>query len=471
MKHTRKSLSLLLVFTLTISGLMTIESAYAQSIPKPSVPEFALKVVADPYDVAPSNIEITIKNQHFNSYTDASGNYASLYYNVRFKGHFSQQWSYYPENRSSGYAKASISDYTTLSFALGGSPLGNIPAGGLVDFQIQALTGHDDLESYLYQFTGQISDWSNTQTITIPETSPSVSASPTVAPSLTSTQVSISVDTSSATVGASVNINGKLTDTNGNPLPNKIVTLSYNLAENSYSVPIGSDTTSAGGEYNLQWVNTASGTFTLTVDWSGDTVFQPSSNSTTLNFLPYQNQNVFWVESNSTVTALAYNSTSSELSFSVTGTSETTGYVKVTLAKSLRSYPENIKVYLDRNQLNYLVTSNADSWQLTFNYHHSTHQVAITLGSASSASSTTPAIASTSHSPSGNLLFEPITIVIAVVIVLLVATIMTLLLVLKRRTIKNQYPLRRVTTNTPHHFFTFLAYLPESKGSVLAIRY
>jgi hypothetical protein len=172
---------------------------------------------------------------------------------------------------------------------------------------------------------GQETFTSNTQTIIVPETSTSVFPTPTIEPSLTSTLVSISADISSATVGASVNINGKLTDNNGNPLPNKTVTLSYILSGNSNSVPIGSDTTNSAGEYNIQWVNTASGTFILTVEWNGDTVYQPSSNASTLNFLPFQNPSVFWVESNSSVTALAYNSASSELSFSVTGASETTG--------------------------------------------------------------------------------------------------------------------------------------------------
>ena len=36
-------------------------------------------------------------------------------------------------------------------------------------------------------------------------------------------------------------------------------------------------------------------------------------------------------------------------------------------------------MYLDGNQLNYEVTSNADSWLLTFTYKHSTHQVTISL--------------------------------------------------------------------------------------------
>jgi hypothetical protein len=221
------------------------------------------------------------------------------------------------------------------------------------------------------------------QPTTAPTTTPSPTPIPTLAPSLKSTHVSISVNAPSSSVGSSVNINGKLTDATGNPLASKTITLSYKLPGSSNNIPIGSDTTNTAGEYSLQWVNTASGTFTLKVDWTGDTTYRPSSNTTLLNFLPYQNQNVFLVESNSTVTALAFNSTSSEFSFTVSGSSGTTGYVKTTIAKNLTTNPENIKVYLDDNQLNYTVTSNVDSWQLTFNYHHSTHTISIVFAAES----------------------------------------------------------------------------------------
>jgi hypothetical protein len=88
---------------------------------------------------------------------------------------------------------------------------------------------------------------------------------------------------------------------------------------------------------------------------------------------------IFSVESNSTVTELAFNSTSSELTFVVHGPSRTAGYVKATIAKSLIPNTKNIKVYLDEKQLNYEVTSNTDSWLLSFTYTHSTHQVSINL--------------------------------------------------------------------------------------------
>jgi parallel beta-helix repeat protein len=210
-----------------------------------------------------------------------------------------------------------------------------------------------------------------------PSSSPSPSLTPTPTPVLT--QISISVDVLSAAVGTAVNVNGILVDANGNPLQDKSVTLSYAVADSSSWVPMGSGTTNAAGEYNIQWVNTASGTFTLKAEWNGNAEYFGASATATLSFLPYDNHQDFILESNSTVSALAFNSTSLELSFTVDGTSETAGYVKVTIAKSIVANAENIKVSLDGNQLNYEITSNANAWLLTFTYMHSTHQVRISL--------------------------------------------------------------------------------------------
>jgi hypothetical protein len=89
--------------------------------------------------------------------------------------------------------------------------------------------------------------------------------------------------------------------------------------------------------------------------------------------------NYFQVESNSSITELFFNSTSSELSFTVSGPAGTTGYVQYKIAKSLLSSVQNVKVYLDGSQLNVNISSDQDSWLLYFTYHHSSHKVLIDL--------------------------------------------------------------------------------------------
>ena len=87
--------------------------ASAQSIPKPSVPEFTVKFVDYSYDVPTTTsidpytgktvtnqsyhvenrtIQLEIKNQPFNSYI-ANGQNISFYFNVREKGHYEENWT------------------------------------------------------------------------------------------------------------------------------------------------------------------------------------------------------------------------------------------------------------------------------------------------------------------------------------------------------------------------------------------
>jgi hypothetical protein len=200
-----KRATLLLIAIFTASSLIMVESAFAQSIPKPSVPEFTLKFVDSSYNVTETDpytgakvvqpivnrtIEVIIKNQPFTPYTDADGNRIWLFYSIRFKG-YSEDWGFYNESSFDGfqnYLLMSDSEYTVRSYSiqeistadLSVTPyvIGEIPPGGQVDFQVQAIVGYTTrvygtpvppwTESYRDVFTGETSGWSSTQTITIP---------------------------------------------------------------------------------------------------------------------------------------------------------------------------------------------------------------------------------------------------------------------------------------------------------------
>ncbi|HCW07049.1 MAG TPA: hypothetical protein DGG95_06760 [Cytophagales bacterium] len=185
--------------------------------------------------------------------------------------------------------------------------------------------------------------------------------------------ISISTESLSATAGSAVNVLGTLLDSNNIPLKNETVVLSYTFPGAGSWIPISSGLTDIQGNYNIQWMNSASGTFTLKTQWSGDTNHLGVSNTTTLSFLPIKNRQLFLLESNSTVDALAFNNETSTLSFNVTGPSGTTGYVKTTISKSMLNNSETLQVYLDGKQLNYSVSALGDFWVFSFNYYHSTH--------------------------------------------------------------------------------------------------
>jgi hypothetical protein len=94
-----------------------------------------------------------------------------------------------------------------------------------------------------------------------------------------------------------------------------------------------------------------------------------------------EENNVFSVTSNSTVSSLAYTSMTTELSFEVNGLPSTTGYTEVFIPKTLVPDVSGVKVSLDGKQLNYSSSSIDDSWCLHFVYPHSTHDVVINLQS------------------------------------------------------------------------------------------
>jgi len=196
---------------------------------------------------------------------------------------------------------------------------------------------------------------------------------------MTPTFISISTSSSSTYVGFKVNITGTLRDIYGNGLENETVVLYYTFSGISTWTPITSDVTDNLGRYHAVWTPPATGYFTIKAEWNGNTTHLETSNTTTLSSLTYDNQYVFSVESNSTIQELAFNTTNWQLSFAATGPNGTEGYVKVTVAKSLVENITNIRVYLDGNQTEYSITSIDNSWLLTFNYMHSTHQVVVDL--------------------------------------------------------------------------------------------
>ncbi len=195
----------------------------------------------------------------------------------------------------------------------------------------------------------------------------------------TPSQISINPDVSSTTLGTPLSIKGKLVDAYGEALTEQVVVLSYSFQGVDGWLPISSTYTNMAGEYFVQWANTATGYFALKAEWRGNMEYTSCSNSTTVNILPYEDNKVFFVQSNSTITALSFNSSSSELTFSVTGPSGTHGYTQVILDKSLISRPQNFQVGLDGEQLEYIMTDLRDSWLITLHYSHSTHEISMQL--------------------------------------------------------------------------------------------
>jgi PKD repeat protein len=192
--------------------------------------------------------------------------------------------------------------------------------------------------------------------------------------------ISLSTFSNSRYVGFKTDINGTLMDDEQIGIPNAVVVISYTFQGISNWLPLTSATTDVQGNYNIVWIPPTTGYFTVRAEWPGNDTYVAAEKNTTLNVISYEDNYVFAVTSNSTVTALTFNSTSHELSFTVSGPSGTSGFSQTTIAKTLVANASEIKVYLDGNQIDYSLDSIDDSWVIYINYTHSTHSMSIFLG-------------------------------------------------------------------------------------------
>jgi hypothetical protein len=216
-----KRATLLLITVLAVSSLIIVSSAFAQSITKPSIPEFTAEYVDYSYDIAPTyttdpytnntviqtygshvdnrTVVITIKNEPFTPFTDSNGNTINLFYNVRYKGTFGQDWTemyggertvwynYDDPDNNYGYKIQNYASQNTV--VVMASPAQQ----GQMDIQVEALQGYTNrttIDGHIffsvvgYTFYGEESGWSSTQTIAIggsqtPTPSPETTPTPT----------------------------------------------------------------------------------------------------------------------------------------------------------------------------------------------------------------------------------------------------------------------------------------------------
>jgi hypothetical protein len=215
---------LTLIIAISCLAVLMVKPSDAQSIPKPSAPEFTVNYINSSYYIPPSpildnkgsvitddttgqplmtgdyyvnnsTIQIIIKNQPYGTYTD-NGYPVKLYYNVRFNVLTASTyiengvnytkaggWSI-PIYDTSNLPVASNEQYTVIEIhhqeggwnASGNTHLGLPWNGYLLGLQVEAMLGSIQKDTvyppsmnFTY-FYGQTSDWSDTQTLTIPDT-------------------------------------------------------------------------------------------------------------------------------------------------------------------------------------------------------------------------------------------------------------------------------------------------------------
>lgn len=178
-----------------------------------------------------------------------------------------------------------------------------------------------------------------------------------------------------------VEIKGNLTF-NGTGLPDEPILLSYSVTGGNSWIDLTLVQTNEVGSYHAEWMTTVTGCYEVKAVYNGNEDYSDARAIANFAVEPLQEQTVLSLYSNSTLSEFSFNSTSRELSFSVSGDSGTTGYVTVNIPKSLSSDISTLKVFLDNTQVAYSFQSNDESWLLYITYHHSTHLIGISLGSS-----------------------------------------------------------------------------------------
>jgi|GEM_PF-3388343 hypothetical protein len=196
--------ALALLLLMMGASLIAVKPAVAQSIPKPSAPEFSLQVIDDSYIIPFKNVTttdpytgkvtwlieggghvenqkvvVTIRKPSFTPIQTSDGYLTDLCFSVRAKGHY-EEWQPSAEPHLIYAVNASAAENTVATYYLQGEPgWGSFHNGGEVDVEVKALIGYhyttEDYSRVLHQpiYTVQYvelaeSDWSSTQTVTVP---------------------------------------------------------------------------------------------------------------------------------------------------------------------------------------------------------------------------------------------------------------------------------------------------------------
>jgi hypothetical protein len=199
------ALILTLIIAMSCLTLLVVKPSSAQSTTTPVVPNFTAQYTVNTINVEPTyttnpytgqnetagtnysyenkSIEVIITNQPFNNYpvkSDGITYWVNLYYDVRYKGHFSTNWI---DPGPGGYyiAYPGTQNTTVLLYTTNPSPeqeAKSIPSSGQIDVQVQAFIGYPytvinngEVWNQSEVFNGAGSGWSNIQTVTIGQTS------------------------------------------------------------------------------------------------------------------------------------------------------------------------------------------------------------------------------------------------------------------------------------------------------------
>jgi hypothetical protein len=193
--------------------------------------------------------------------------------------------------------------------------------------------------------------------------------------------LTLNCSSSVSNLGFEVNIQGNL-KYNNTALPDSQVLIYYSVTGGKTWIELTSVITNEEGDFSAVWLPSVTGNFLVKAYYLGNEDYCKTKTIVNLAVTAYdQEENVFSVSSNSTLSGLSFNSEELELRFNVTGDDGTFGYVNVYIPKSLIKDISELEVYLDEKQIDCVAESADDYWLLRFSYSHSSHEVSVSFSS------------------------------------------------------------------------------------------
>ena len=180
-----------------------------------------------------------------------------------------------------------------------------------------------------------------------------------------------------------VEINGNLTEA-GIGIAGEPILLSYSMDGGNSWNQLKSLNTDNLGNFAIVWTPPTKSNYLLKAEYPGSPRYLKTSTIVNFEATSSQEQQMFSIQTNSTLSAFSFRSTSNELIFSVSGPTGSAGYIRVYIPKMLIGNISDLRVYLNGEALSYIAESVGDSWLVSFSYYHSVHTVYIDLGSTSS---------------------------------------------------------------------------------------
>jgi len=214
-----------------------------------------------------------------------------------------------------------------------------------------------------------------------PTASPTPTPTPTANPSLPTPTIDVSCKSSTVGNGFKVEINGELA-LNGTPLVDHPVLISYSVTGGTDWKSLTLVRTLSNGGFSAVWIPDVTGDFLVKATVEATSTINTATKTVNLAITPDPENNLFTINSNSTIRQFEFNPQSKELSFTVEGVTGTTGYVDIFIPKAILGDVSELKAFMDDTEISFNSQSVSDSWLISFAYSHSIHRVTLTIGSA-----------------------------------------------------------------------------------------